>query len=481
MLGLAAIGLATASATVWRPDDGVVADAADTGVSTLLVTAPGVLELVDPQVTIEASRPDGGEVVLAVGREVDVTGWVGDDAHAVVTGLASWESLATSFVEGETEPVEPDEDEDAEDEDAEGTPAEDADSTPAEATDDAAAGDTTSGPSGIVGPDPYASDMWLARAEGEGSAQLEWTAPETGRYVLLAASVGDDAPPPAVTLSWPREVSTPLLIPGVALGSVLVLIAAILGVLELRRSRRAAVAPTETGAVPVQPVEGQPVLTRSALRAARSAGTSPSATAASAPTSSTPVVAPAQGWRRVDLAADATGDSGTPAASGAQASSAAPATSTPPAASTAPTTGAATFAATSSPTAPVAEPAPMSRRELRERAEREAALRAQERARSRRWHRKGDQGGGVPTAASGTPAAVSTQSAATPVVTGIASQTQPASSAAAAGATDSAEPARADAWRKAWGFDTSWSPQGPAAPRGDGQDDATSTDAGDQR
>lgn len=469
MLGLAAIGLATASATVWRPADGVVADAADPGVSTLLVTAPGVLELVDPHVTIEASRPDGGKVVLAIGREVDVTGWVGEDAHAVVTGLASWESLATSFVEGETEPVEPTEDADADE--ADGT----------------AAGDTTaSGPSGIVGPDPYASDMWLARAEGEGSAQLEWTTPEAGRYLLLAASVGEDAPPPVVTLSWPREVATPLLVPGVAVGSVLLLVAAVLGLLELRRSRRAAAAPVVTGAVPVHPVEGQPALTRSALRTARSTPSSASATAASAPTSATPAVTPAQapGWHRVDLVPGASGDDRAPTFRGTPRG--APAgTGSPSAARTSGATSSPTAVpgptATSSPTTPAPEPAPMSRRELRERAEREAALRAQERTRNRRWHRKGDRGASAPSAASGSLSAASTESAATPVVPGVAHPVQPPFAPAAQGTADAAEPARADAWRKAWGFDTSWTPQGPGAPRGEGQDDATSTDAGDQR
>ena len=70
-----------ASATVWRDSDTVVATTAYTGDGTMLVTEPGVLDLVAEDVTIRATAPGEQQVTLAIGREVDVTGWVGEDAH----------------------------------------------------------------------------------------------------------------------------------------------------------------------------------------------------------------------------------------------------------------------------------------------------------------------------------------------------------------------------------------------------------------
>src|SRR5690606_18819004 len=101
---------------------------------------PGVLGLVSDEVTITAARADGGPVAIVVGREADVRGWVGADAHVAVSGLTSWTQLASSSVAGETTPV------------AEPT----AEESPA--ADDAEA--PFVGASGIVGPDPAGSDMW---------------------------------------------------------------------------------------------------------------------------------------------------------------------------------------------------------------------------------------------------------------------------------------------------------------------------------
>ncbi|QAY68729.1 hypothetical protein ET471_00615 [Xylanimonas protaetiae] len=98
VLGLAAAGLGVASATVWRESDSVVASAAPQGDGTLVVTDPGVLELIGPDVTVRATVPDGGTVSVAIGRDIDVEGWVGIDHSTQVTGLSDWTTLATSPV-----------------------------------------------------------------------------------------------------------------------------------------------------------------------------------------------------------------------------------------------------------------------------------------------------------------------------------------------------------------------------------------------
>lgn len=179
VLGLAAAALGVATATVWRQSDTVVATATPQGDGTLVVTDPGVLELVSTDVTVRASVPDDGQVTLAVGRDVDVDGWVGEEAHARITGLSDWDTLAV-------EPVAPGE-----------------------------------GAAAPTGADPAGSDMWVAETTGEGTVTLRWN-DHPGRWSLLAAGVGEGAQAPTVELTWPRSVSTPWLWPGVGAGIVLV-------------------------------------------------------------------------------------------------------------------------------------------------------------------------------------------------------------------------------------------------------------------
>lgn len=233
VLGLTTVGLAVASGTVWKPDEIVEARAVSGEGTTLLITDPGVLGLVSDVVTVTASRTaDGqtndGEVVLAIGRENDVLGWVGDDAHTLVTGLQSWEALNTSQVAGDTVAVESDsETDDSKDEEdnSESEPAEDDAEVPA-----------TAG-SGLVGPSPAGSDMWLESATGDEQATLTWSSSTPNdRLLLLVANTGDNAPPPELALRWEREVSTPLMVPGIAVGTVLVLIGLLLFLSARRKS-----------------------------------------------------------------------------------------------------------------------------------------------------------------------------------------------------------------------------------------------------
>ncbi|MEU2202209.1 hypothetical protein [Isoptericola sp. NPDC019482] len=199
LVGLAAAALGVASATVWRDTDTVVATAKPTGDGTLVVTDPGVLGLVGGDVTVSASVPEGQKVTLAVGRDVDVAGWVGNDPYSRVTGLSDWENLAVT----KGEPADPD----AESEEEPKT-----------------------------GADPAGSDMWVAEASDENSVTLRWS-DRPGRWTLLAAGVGEDATAPTLELSWPRAVSTPWLWPGVGVGVVLVVGGVLLLVLGGRRAR----------------------------------------------------------------------------------------------------------------------------------------------------------------------------------------------------------------------------------------------------
>lgn len=222
LLGLVVIALAVASATLWRADDVLVARA--TATAGLVVTDPGVLELGGDPVTVRAQVPAGAHVVLAVGRDTDVTGWVGSDPHQRVSGLSGWRTLrlaappssAAPSPAGSTSPS--------------ASPSGSAAASSPSATDaDASAAPSSSAsaaPAAAARPaaDPSGSDMWVAQATGTGSAQLTWHA-QDGRWSLLVAGIGADgsAVNPTLEMSWPRVVSSPWLVPGLVVGGLLVL------------------------------------------------------------------------------------------------------------------------------------------------------------------------------------------------------------------------------------------------------------------
>ena len=224
LVGLVIAGLSVASGTVWRPSDTAVMTTGTQTGSTLLTTAPGVLGLVDDSVTISASSSPDATVVLAIGREVDVKGWIGEDPALVVTGASSWEDLTVTSTVPEVEP-----------------------SPEASADPDAPADEVPAEPAPAVQPDPQGSDMWLASAAGSGTASLTWDASSSDR-VLLVAAVGENATTPVLTLSWPRTVTTPLMWPGIALGVLLIIAGGIYGFVTLRSRGKGTTTPTNTSA-----------------------------------------------------------------------------------------------------------------------------------------------------------------------------------------------------------------------------------------
>ena len=268
VVGLVVAGLGVASATVWRPSDTAVMTTGEQSGATLLTTAPGVLSLVDRDVTITARSSDDAQVVLALGSQVDVEGWVGEDPALRVTGASDWETLTVSKV-GPGTPEATDAPTDA----ATDAPADAATEAPADpaATPSAEAGAETDAAAPVApGPDPSGSDMWVESTSGTGSATLAWDATSTDQ-VLLVAAVGEDAAAPQLTLSWPREVTTPLLWPGVALGVLLVVLGLIYGILTRGRRRRATAQEVVAAPAPAEPTPagGTPAtgsLTRRQLR-----------------------------------------------------------------------------------------------------------------------------------------------------------------------------------------------------------------------
>ena len=234
VLGLVVIALAVCSATVWRPSATVQATLAQTPDQHYVLTEPGVLGLVDSSVSITATA-EGRPVFLAVAYTVDAKAWLADDPYLSVTGLTDWNTLSAVPVTERCETTDP----------ATADPAQTA-SPGAEATagtqapaDGATADSTGSGGSCTTladsNADPSQADLWLKTASGQGTATLDNVVePDT---VLLAATDGS-GPAPRITLSWPRAVSTPWLVPGIILGGLL-LLAGVFGLLIDIQMRRA--------------------------------------------------------------------------------------------------------------------------------------------------------------------------------------------------------------------------------------------------
>ena len=267
VLGAAALALGIASATLWRPFDTLVSEAAAAPGTTLLMTEPGVLTMADPQVSVRAT---GDDVVIALGRTADVEAWVGRDAHTRVTGLADWNVLATREVAarpgpGVGEPTPPDGGEGAEDP---ATPPADEGDPPAEGEQEGAAEGTEQEGAAEPdpAPDPRGSDLWWAEVSGGDSAELEWTETD-GRWSVLVASTGAGAGAPAIALTWPQEVVTPWLLPGVFVGALLLMIGLAWWALILVAGRRQASSIAAEPEPPEPAVQTAP-LTRRQLREA---------------------------------------------------------------------------------------------------------------------------------------------------------------------------------------------------------------------
>lgn len=265
LLGAAAIGLGIASASLWRSSDTLVAVGSAAPGTTLLMTEPGVLDLAADEVTVTASAESGDQVVIALGRTADVEAWIGGDAHTRVTGLATWDTLATQDVPA----VEPP----ASEAPAEPAPAEPA---PAEGEQPAAEPAAEEPADAAVAPDPTGSDLWIDEVSGADQATMEWTR-QDGRWSILVATTGEGAGAATLTMTWPQIVTTPYLVPAVAGGSALLLVGLIWWTLLLVRRRRPARAATVPRARPAadrtpEPMEeildvaGTAPLTRRAIR-----------------------------------------------------------------------------------------------------------------------------------------------------------------------------------------------------------------------
>ena len=204
VLGLLAVILAVASATIWRPSQTAVATLKPAATTAYVVTGDGVLNMVDSTVTITAKAKDANSTVtLALARSEDAQAWLANDPYTEVTGLSSWEALSGRTI---TERC-----------NVKAAPT-------ATATSTAKATPTPDAKGCIKAVASNASlngsDMWVTSKTGKGSVAITYD-PSSSNYVVLAATDGKQAAP-TFSLSWKRTVGTPWLIPGLIVGGLLV-------------------------------------------------------------------------------------------------------------------------------------------------------------------------------------------------------------------------------------------------------------------
>ncbi|WP_159619484.1 hypothetical protein [Ruania rhizosphaerae] len=270
-LGTAAAGIA--SGTVWRPDETVTATLPQEPEAPVVLARTHVLATVNPDVTVTVTGPDEDTpLVLVMGRTAEVHAWL-DGADAVeITGLTSWETLRVADGDAASEEPTTDETTSPSTDDAveSESPSPEESESPTEEDEEAEAASTV--------PNPAGSDLWIEELTGTGELTYEWTQVE-GDWTMLVATDGTE-PAPAVSLTWDREVTTPLMIPGIVVGSVLFLIGAVwltillLMAREEKRARKRAQSSdedsTSTTTTTLTAVDGT-TLTRRQLREAERA------------------------------------------------------------------------------------------------------------------------------------------------------------------------------------------------------------------
>lgn len=222
VLGLLAVILAVASATIWRPSQTAVATLKPAATTAYVVTGDGVLNMVDSTVTITAKAKDANSTVtLALARSEDAQAWLANDPYTEVTGLSSWESLSGRTI---TERC-----------NVKAAPTATATSTAKATAKATSTAKATATSTAKATPTPDAkgcikavasnaslngSDMWVTSKTGKGSVSITYD-PSSSNYVVLAATDGKQAAP-TFSLSWKRTVGTPWLIPGLIVGGLLV-------------------------------------------------------------------------------------------------------------------------------------------------------------------------------------------------------------------------------------------------------------------
>ncbi len=184
---LAIVGIAMA--TIWRPGGEV---AAETGAITtpFVCTDAGVLDLVSSRVTITAKANGDTPITLVVGYAEDIAAWSEGVGLTRLTGLESWDRLATTATPASVESV----------------------------------------------PSLVDSDLWLEKKTGVGTISVTYKVVEPGAVAFLAQTAEGNAP--EITLTWQRSGSNEVTFPLIFVGIIVAVIGALLVALDQHERKR---------------------------------------------------------------------------------------------------------------------------------------------------------------------------------------------------------------------------------------------------
>ena len=169
ILSISFLLLGLAQRTIWAPPAVFAVNLVGQESQPFLIIPADALAMMPGDATINATGSN--QVFLAVGKEVDVVGWVDTTSHSVVEGSAGPQSLRVVASPG---------------------------------TDDFIS--------------PAGSDLWVSEFSGESTGEI--VVPEGQDFSVLVASDGLGAAPERVRLSWPTDNSTTIsdIFLGVGLG-----------------------------------------------------------------------------------------------------------------------------------------------------------------------------------------------------------------------------------------------------------------------
>ncbi|POH74484.1 hypothetical protein CVS27_04435 [Arthrobacter glacialis] len=281
ILGLLVLGSGIGQRTIWLPAAQLTATTpADVSAAPLTVISPEILKTRDGHFTLTVKSD--GPIQLAVARERDIIGWIGDAAYTQVDG----------------------------------------------ANDDFTALSTQSNAGAASVPNPAGSDLWVSEEKATGELTYTWQAPGHGDWALLLSSDGKAAAPTNISMTVDNQAGTPWAVPLMILGSAMLAAAALLFLIAPRKPKSGEPAPVgrrAAGKAPADPATG--ALEVDKLVAAREAAKSAAATGKDAPST----IAEARNAERPVAGAKAGGEASAPAFV-SDATSALPAVLQPPAA-----------------------------------------------------------------------------------------------------------------------------------------------------
>ncbi|WP_425862382.1 hypothetical protein [Arthrobacter sp. TWP1-1] len=192
VLGLLVLGTGIGQRTIWLPPATLTASApAVSSPAPLTVIGPELLDTREGKFTMTIKND--GPIQLAVAREGDITGWIGDAAYTKVGAANEDFSALTSESKTGAETV----------------------------------------------PNPSGSDMWVSEEKGTGEMSYTWQAPGHGDWALLLSSDGKAAAPTDISITVENQEGTPWAVPLMVIGSALLALAALLFLIAPRKSKNA--------------------------------------------------------------------------------------------------------------------------------------------------------------------------------------------------------------------------------------------------